>query len=130
MLAKYSTFCRRFLGSGPLAPVLLHILVNAVVMAVMAWGIAADDAAPRLGVYGETHQDGCLVTKVVPGSAADTAGLQIGDVVISLDGDPVADLRSLTRAVRSKQVDQKVVVEFIRGGQTHRVDAVLKKLQE
>jgi membrane protease YdiL (CAAX protease family) len=113
-----------------LAPVLLHTLVNAVVMAVMVWGIAADAAAPRFGVYGETHQDGCLVTKVVPNTAADTAGLQIGDVVITLDGDPVADMRSLTQAVRTKQVGQKVVVEFIRRGKTHQVDAILKKLQE
>jgi membrane protease YdiL (CAAX protease family) len=112
-----------------LAPVLMHALVNALAMAVMAQSIAADAAAPRLGVYGETHARGVLLTNVFPRTAADTAGLRVGDVIVSLDGEPVADMSGLTRAVRSKQVGQSVVVEFIRGGQTHRLDAVLQKLR-
>ena len=113
-----------------LAPILMHALVNALAMAIMAQGIAADAAAPRLGVYGETHERGILLTKVVPGTAADSAGLRVGDVIFSLDGEAVADMPGLTRAVRSRQVGQNVVVEFIRGGNVQRVDAVLKKLQE
>jgi membrane protease YdiL (CAAX protease family) len=113
-----------------LAPVLMHAMVNAVAMAIMAQSIAADAAAPRLGVYGETHEQGVLLKDVVPGSAADTAGLRVGDLIVRLDGEPVADFASLTRAVRNKQVGQNVVIEFIREGQTHRVDAVLKKLRE
>jgi membrane protease YdiL (CAAX protease family) len=110
-----------------LAPVLMHSMICALGMAVMASGIAAP---PRLGVYGETHEGGCLVTRVVPGSAAETAGLQVGDVVKSLNGDSVANMRSLTQAVRRKLVGQEVVVEFIRGGEPHRVTAVLTKLRE
>ena len=68
-------------------------------MVLMLSVIAADAAAPRLGIYGEAHEGGCLVTKVVPGSAANLAGLQVGDVVTSLDGQPVADMRMLTQAV-------------------------------
>jgi membrane protease YdiL (CAAX protease family) len=112
------------------APVLMHAMVNLLAMAVMAQSIAADAASPRLGVYGETHAQGVLLKDVVSGTAADTAGLRVGDVIVSLDGVPVADFASLTRAVRARQVDQKVVVEFVREGQTHRVDAVLKKLRE
>jgi putative serine protease PepD len=56
--------------------------------------------------------------------------LRVGDVIFSLDGDPVADLGTLTQAVRRREVGQKVVVEFIRGGKAQRVDAVLKKLRE
>jgi membrane protease YdiL (CAAX protease family) len=110
-----------------LAPVLLHTLVNAVAMAVMAWAIAS---TPRLGVSGETHARGCLLTTVTPGSAADQAGMQTGDIVISLDGNPVADFRSLTQAVRRRQIGQTVVVEYLRGKDVYRVDAILTKLQE
>jgi len=110
-----------------LAPVLMHSMVCALGMAVTAWGIAA---APRLGVSAETHEGGCLVTTVEPGSAAEAAGLRVGDVIKSLDGVLVADMRSLSRAVRSKQVGQEVVVEFIRGGKAQTVTAVLKKLRE
>jgi putative serine protease PepD len=96
-------------------------------MAVMASGIASP---PRLGVHGETHVGGCLVTAVVPGSAAESAGLQVGDLVTSLDGEAVADMRSLTQAVRGKPVGQEVVVDFIRGGKAERVTVVLTKLRE
>ncbi len=75
-----------------LAPVLMHALVNVLAMAVMAQSIAADAAAPRLGVSGETHERGVRLTNVVPDTAAASAGLQVGDVIVSLDGEPVADM--------------------------------------
>ena len=113
-----------------LTPVVMHVLINVLAMAGTALSIAADAAAPRLGVRGEAHQGGCLVMEVVPGSAADTTGLRVGDVITSLDGDPVADMRRLTEAVRSKWVGQQVVVEFLREGKAERVDVVLQRLQE
>ena len=108
----------------------MHAMVNALAMAIMAQSIAADAAAPRLGVYGETHERGVRLTNVVPDTAAALAGLQVGDVIFSLDGERVADMPGLTQAVRKGQVGQTVVVEFIRGAETHRVDAVLNKLRE
>jgi len=113
-----------------LAPVLLHSMVNVLAIAVMAWGIAADAAASRLGVGSEAHEGGCQITTVVPDSAAETAGLRVGDVITSVDGDRVSDPRSLTQVVRSKRVGQKVVVEFMRDGTVLQVDAVLKRLRE
>ena len=38
----------------------------------------------------------CQITQVVAGSAADRAGLQIGDVVLSMDGVPVKNFEGLT----------------------------------
>jgi S1-C subfamily serine protease len=110
-----------------LAPIFVLSMVNMLGMVVMASGIAA---APRLGVSGKTHEGGCLVTAVVPCSAAETTGLRVGDVVKSLNGDAVADVRSLIQAVGRKQVGQEVVVEFIREGKAQRVTAVLTKLRE
>jgi membrane protease YdiL (CAAX protease family) len=110
-----------------LAPVLLHAFVNAVVMTFIAWGILSGAVAPRLGVTGDRHENGCRITWVAPGSAADSAGLKVGDVITSLDGEPITDLPSLTGAVQSKEVGQKVVVEFLRGRELRRVDAILKR---
>ena len=112
------------------APILLHTAVNGVGLAFIAWSYVADAAAPRLGVYGSTNAAGCQITKVVPGTPADRAGLQFGDVISSLGEEAVVDLASLTKAVRSKQVGEKVVVEFIRGGAVHRVDVFLQRLDE
>jgi membrane protease YdiL (CAAX protease family) len=113
-----------------LTPMLLHALINVVSMAVMISAIAADANAPRLGVLGEPHKGGCRITRVMPGSAADVAGLRVGDVVTALDGEPVADTPSMARVVRSRRVGDKVTVEFTRGGEAHRAFAVLRARQE
>ena len=89
--------------------------MNAVGMVLLAWSLAADAAAPRIGVLGEAHQGGCLVTEVVPGGAAETAGLQVGDVITAVDGESVADIPGVARVVRKHQVGDTVSIEFLRG---------------
>jgi putative serine protease PepD len=81
-------------------------------------------------VRGEARGGGCQITEVAPGSAADQAGLRVGDVITALDGDRVTDLPSLTRAVRSKAVGDRVVIEFTRDETSYRVEAVLSKRRE
>jgi putative serine protease PepD len=44
---------------------------------------------------------GALVEDVAPNSAAQNAGLQPGDVIIAVDGRPVADARTLIIAIRA-----------------------------
>ncbi|MFI5460748.1 MAG: PDZ domain-containing protein [Isosphaerales bacterium] len=65
----------------------------------------------------------------MPGSAADAAGLQIGDVVTAVDRNPVADIRGMVQVIRRKRVGDRVFVEFIRGGQAHQVDPILQRRQ-
>ncbi len=110
-----------------LAPMLLHSMVNVLWIVMMFWAVAA---APRLGVVGETDERGCKVTVVAPASAAETAGLRVGDVITAVDGEPVRDLQNLAQIIRSKVVGDQVVVELIRDGAAQRVDVVLKKQQE
>ena len=50
----------------------------------------------KLGVGGQRMVGPCQITQVVAGSAADRAGLQIGDVVLSMDGVPVKNFEGLT----------------------------------
>jgi membrane protease YdiL (CAAX protease family) len=113
-----------------LAPVLLHTFVNVAGMAIIASNMAAEANAPTLGVYGGPQEGGCRITKLLPGGAAETAGLQVGDVVTAVDEVAVADIPSMAQVVRSKRVGERVSVDFTRGGETHRVEAVLKKRRE
>jgi predicted metalloprotease with PDZ domain len=53
----------------------------------------------KLGVGGQRMVGPCQITQVVAGSAADRAGLQIGDVVLSMDGVPVKNFEGLTDVV-------------------------------
>jgi hypothetical protein len=51
------------------------------------------DAPPRLGVSwgAQASEPGLIITRVAPGSAADRAGLRIGDRVVRFDGHEVTD---------------------------------------
>jgi RIP metalloprotease RseP len=49
--------------------------------------------------FGQAQQDEWVVDAVVPGSAAEAAGLQTGDRMVSVDGTPIDDWESLTEAI-------------------------------
>jgi len=50
----------------------------------------------KRGVAGQRTVGPCLITQVLAGSAADKAGIQIGDVVVRMDGEPIANFEELT----------------------------------
>ncbi|MDI2131664.1 S1C family serine protease [Yinghuangia seranimata] len=60
----------------------------------------------------------------VSGPAA-KAGLQSGDVVTKIDGQPVADYRSLLSEVWSHKPGDQVKLTYTRGGTEHTVDVTL-----
>ncbi|NDC53842.1 MAG: PDZ domain-containing protein [Planctomycetia bacterium] len=53
----------------------------------------------KLGVAGQPMVGPCVITHVQEGSAAAKAGLQIGDVIVAIDGGPVANFEALTERV-------------------------------
>ncbi len=74
-----------------------------------------------LGVRGTDRaigEGGALITEVMPGSAAEQAGIQVGDLVTSLDGEPITGIRDLAAAVRSRQPGDVVELEVVRDGET------------
>jgi len=71
---------------------------------------------------------GAFVTAVSPGSAAERAGLQIGDVITAVNGMAVADPVALRNTIGLMRPGDEVEVEFIRDGRTRTVDAVLGEL--
>ncbi len=67
---------------------------------------------PKLGVRISTQAegDGVTIDSVTPGSPADTAGLQAGDVILEFAGQPTPDFPALRAAVQQAggKVDAKV----------------------
>jgi membrane protease YdiL (CAAX protease family) len=112
-----------------LAPVLLHGLINGVAFLVITLGLTPYANAPALGIAGDAHGDGCLVTTVAPESAADESGLRAGDLITAVDGSAVTDIRGIARIIRKKKAGDTLSVEFSRDGEPQRVDAVLKRRQ-
>jgi len=88
---------------------------------------------PRLGVTIESDtatvdgisRRGARVTIVAPGTAAVDAGLQVGDVVIGMNGLPVTGSDSLTGLVRERSVGDVIELVVIRDGQLLTLTATL-----
>ena len=85
-----------------------------------------------LGINGtdpSTGQGGALVTGVVPGSPAAAAGLQTGDLIISLNGEPVESMVDLAGLIRSFQPGLQVSLQLVRSGQTSTIQVTLGEAQ-
>ncbi|WP_247826624.1 S1C family serine protease [Arthrobacter antioxidans] len=72
-----------------------------------------------------TFSSGALVERVEPGSPAEDAELQVGDVITRVGTYAISDPQSLTAAVRIQTVGQQVPIEVVRGGETRTVDVTL-----
>lgn len=72
------------------------------------------DAAAALGLPAGTR--GVYITEVNPDSPALRGGMQIGDVVTSVNGQAVHTTQALTRAVSESGVNEALRVEILRDG--------------
>ena len=69
---------------------------------------------------------GAVVEDVAEGSAAETAGLRKGDVIVEFDGERVRSARQLTRLVSETPEGRKVAAVVLRDGQKTTVSLELQ----
>ena len=82
-------------------------------------GVRAQTITPVLAAgLGLRRDQGAVLADVLPGSAADHAGLAIGDVVVTLDGKPIENGRQLYVNLYRRAVGEVVRVEVLRGAKT------------
>ncbi|CAN5204608.1 hypothetical protein BH18ACT5_BH18ACT5_10930 [soil metagenome] len=84
-----------------------------------------------LGVTGDSAtggQSGALITEVVSGSAAESAGLEVGDIVTSLDAQSVFSIGDLAARVRSYLPGDEVALDLLRDGEEITVRVTLGTL--
>jgi len=74
------------------------------------------DLRQQLGLSGS--QNGVVITSVTPGSVAETAGLQQGDVIVSVGATPVNDVDQAAKAIGEQRGKNKpVALRVLRNGQ-------------
>ena len=72
---------------------------------------------PDGGRLGLTQKGGLLVVGVEDGSPADRGGLIVGDILATLDGQPVEDTDDLLVLLGGDRVGRPVPVKLVRGGE-------------
>jgi serine protease Do len=88
------------------------------------WGIGLEDLTPdtrqQIQASGDIH--GAVVEQVQPGSPADNAGLQRGDVIMEVDRKPVQNAADVQKALGAVPAGQDaLVLVWSNGGSTFRV---------
>ena len=68
---------------------------------------------------------GALVSQVVEGSPAEKAGIRTGDVITSVNGQPVKSNSELRNTIGLRRVGDKVDIGLVRDGKPLKVTAVI-----
>jgi serine protease DegQ len=81
-------------------------------------GVVIQDLTPELvaAFSMDKHQRGAVIAAVQNGSAAEKAGLKVGDVVVELDGKDIFGSAQLRNAIGLKQVGDLITVTVFRDG--------------
>jgi serine protease Do len=68
--------------------------------------------------FGLPSTDGALVSDVQPGTHAAEAGVEHGDIIVSVDGRHIKDTRDLINYVSAKGPNSSVTLSLLRNGKT------------
>lgn len=122
------------LNTAVAEPAIMNVGVSFAIPAAVVFDVARrlqrDGASPppHLGIsvssldqalaeaMGLSSGQGLILNAVAPGSPAATAGLAVGDIVLSLDGAPVGLPRDLDRALLPRLAGEDVILTVRRGG--------------
>jgi serine protease Do len=72
---------------------------------------------------------GVLFTGVVPGSAAEAAGLQAEDIIVAIDDEEVTTVAQLVDMIHSREVGQRIKITYWRGDEERVTHATLTERQ-
>lgn len=85
------------------------------------------DIADSLGLE---EARGALVTDTLPGTPAEIAGVEAGDVILEVNGEEIADNKGLIRAISKIDPNSDVTLDIWRDGKSIEVQVTLGRLSE
>jgi serine protease Do len=92
-------------------------------------GIIPQDVTPAIAkAMGQSEPQGVLVGDVSPDSPAQESGLQRGDIILEVNGKPVADANELRMSISMMQPDATVKLNVVRNGDRRDLSVKLGEL--
>jgi len=88
----------------------------------------ADEALIR--AYRARGSSGAIITRITDGSPAATAKLEVGDLILSIDGRAVGGVREMTRILSEKPIGRPITVTLVRDGRQRDVQVTLDELPD
>ncbi len=90
-------------------------------------GISGQTVTPELAESrGLAVDEGALVVEAQPGTAAEEAGFERGDVIVGFDGAKIASMDQLMLMIRQRNVGDTVRIQYYRGSESREVDVTLR----
>lgn len=80
--------------------------------------------------FGLPEVRGALVSEVIKGSPAESAGLQRGDVILAFNGVPIDTVNDLPRLVAAAPVGSSAQVTVFREGKTLQLPVTIAELED
>ena len=94
-------------------------------------GVSIQDISPSLAeAFGLDKKNGALINKVLKDSPADKAGLQPGDVVISIDGKKVRNANDVRNRIGLLPVGEKIQFKLLRDGKEFELVVLVEESTE
>ncbi len=90
------------------------VLIQVVRGGAAVMGILEQRGNLELGLEVEPTSFGCKVSKLTAGGAAARAGLRAGDVIVELNGEPVASMEQLAKIFTLITADQQIAFGVLR----------------
>jgi membrane-associated protease RseP (regulator of RpoE activity) len=88
-------------------------------------GVSPVDLTADLREHYTTRDSGILVGEVEDNSPAQKAGLQVGDIIVSIDGKDIVSSSDLRRTLRGKKDGDTARIDILRGKNRQTVVATL-----
>jgi S1-C subfamily serine protease len=73
---------------------------------------------------------GVLVSEVVKGSPADTAGLRTGDLVVEVNGNKIKDAPHIVQLISSLRAGEKALIKVLRDSRPMTFRAVIAERKD
>jgi S1-C subfamily serine protease len=89
-------------------------------------GVTGQDVTPDIAEdFGLDASRGAIIESVQPGTGAADAGVRPGDIVVEIDGEPIATMSEVVAAIRSRQPGDVIRMGIVREGETLEVEVTI-----